>query len=54
MGSAGASKPSSKKGTSHSQRNDNILAAVLTLIKELDKGNLELVQKEIEKKVNDM
>ena len=55
IGSAGYSKPSIKnRNSSNSQRNDNILSAVMILLKELDKSNLELVQKEIDKRIGEL
>ena len=55
IGSAGYNRPKFQKATtSQSQRNDNILTAILTLMKELDKNSLEVVQKEVEKKMNEM
>ena len=38
-------------GGSTEQRNENILCAVLALMKELGEGELELVKRDIEKKI---
>ena len=40
-----------RKDTPHDSRNDNILCAVLALIKELDEYNLDIVRKEIDRKI---
>ena len=40
-----------RKETPHDSRSDNILCAVLALIKELDEYNLDIVRKEIERKI---
>ncbi|CAI2379146.1 unnamed protein product [Moneuplotes crassus] len=42
------------KRSSLSQRNDNILTAVMALINELDKSSLDLIHKEIGKKISEM
>jgi hypothetical protein len=53
-----AKEPSSrlhrvKRENSVTNRNENILTAILALIRELDENKLELVKKEIEKKLGD-
>ena len=46
-------KQGSRPKTEADGRNNNILCAVLALIKELDEYNLEIVKKEVEKKIRD-
>ena len=41
---------SPEKTETNTQRNQNILCAVLALLKELDDGGLELVKRDIERK----
>ena len=43
-------QPASSSGGDH--RNENILCAVLALLKELDESGLELVKRDIERKLN--
>ena len=40
-----------KKDIGHENRNDNILCAVLALVKELDEHNLDIIKKEIDRKL---
>ena len=46
-------KQASRPKTEAEGRSNNILCAVLALIKELDEYNLEIVKKEVEKKIRD-
>mmetsp|Transcript_27191 Transcript_27191/g.24077 ORF Transcript_27191/g.24077 Transcript_27191/m.24077 type:complete len:236 (+) Transcript_27191:34-741(+) len=50
ISSGGYNRGMFKKGSSLSQRNDNILTAVVALVQELDGNGLDLLQKEIEKR----
>ena len=43
---------SPEKTENSTQRNQNILCAVLALLKELDEGGLELVKRDIDRKLN--
>ncbi len=42
------------KRSSQSHRDDNILSAVMLLLNEFDKNSLELIHKEVGKKLKDM
>jgi hypothetical protein len=39
--------------TENSKRNENILCAVLALLKELDNSGLELVKRDIDRKISE-
>ena len=54
IGSAGYNKASFKKGSGTSTRNENIISAIIMLMKELDKSSLEVIQKEAEKRINEI
>ena len=45
------SNRNSQNGSSNNYRNENILCAVLALLKELDESGLELVKRDIDRKL---
>ena len=44
--------PESRADSTNNYRNENILCAVLALLKELDESGLELVKRDIDRKLN--
>ena len=53
-GQTKAMKPATAKENESYRRDENILCAILALLKELDKGGLEFVMKDCSKRITKM